>query len=109
MNITTHLIKIKGKFDKSTLTEEDIEKYVRSKMCGDIKSFYHADLELFGIDDDIINVWVFVSALSSEVTRDIIDKWLRNHIKEEGITITDFEIEERFNLLHPEKVFVTLV
>jgi hypothetical protein len=109
MNIATHIIRIKGKFDKDIWTEEKLEKYVRSKIRDDITSFYHADLELFGIDEEVINVWVFVSVLPSNVTRDIIDKWLINHIKEEGIAVTDFEIEEIFNLLHPKNVFVTII
>lgn len=109
MHIATHLIKIKGKFSKDIWTEEKLDKYVRSKIGGDIKNFYHADLELFGIEDDVINVWVFVSALPSEVSRDIVDKWLSDHVNEKGITVTDFEIEERFDLNHPKDVFVTLV
>jgi thymidylate synthase len=109
MTIATHLIKINGKFDKNIWTEDKLENYVRSKIEDDIKSFYHTDLELFGIDDEIINVWVFVSALPSEVSRDIVGKWLNDHIKEEGIVVTSFEIEERFSLLDPEETFVTLI
>lgn len=109
MNIATHLIKIKGKFDKNIWTEEELKNYVKSKIGGDIQSFYHADLELFGIEDEVINVWVFVSALPSKVSKDIIDKWLDNRIKEEGITVTDVEIEERFDLTNPKDVFVTLI
>ena len=109
MHIATHLIKIKGKIDKNIWTEDKLDKYVRSKIDGDITNFYHADLELFGIEDEVVNVWVFVSALPSEVSRDIIDKWLKNHIKEEGITATEFEIEELFDLAHPKETFVALI
>lgn len=109
MKIATHLIEINGKFDKNIWTKEKLEVYVRSKIECDIDKLYHADLELFKIDDEIIDVWVFISALPSEVTRDIIGKWIKDHITEEGITVIDFEIEERFNLCHPEEVFVTLL
>lgn len=109
MHIATHIIKIKGKIDKNIWTEDKLDKYVRSKIDGDITSFYHADLELFGIEDNIINVWVFVSALPSEVSRDIVDKWLNDHIKEDGINVTSFEIEELFDLAHPKETFVALI
>jgi hypothetical protein len=109
MKIATHLIKINGKFDKNIWTEEKLDVYVRSKIECDIDKLYHADLELFKIDDEIIDVWVFISVSPSKVTRDIIGKWIKNHITEEGIIVIDFEIEERFNLCHPEEVFVTLL
>jgi thymidylate synthase len=109
MHVATHLIKIKGNFDKNIWTEDKLDKYVRSKISGDITNFYRADLELFGIEDEVVNVWVFVSALPSEVSKDIIDKWLKNHINEEGITVTGFEIEELFDLVHPKERFVALI
>jgi hypothetical protein len=109
MRVATHLIKIKGNIDKNVWTEDKLDKYVRSKIDCDITSFYHADLELFGIENDVVNVWVFVSALSSEVSRDIIDEWLKNHIKEEGITVTNLEIEELLDFAHPKETFVTLI
>jgi len=109
MVIATHIIKINGKFDKNIWTKEKLEVYVRSKIECDIEKLYYADLELFNVDNEIINVWVFVSALPSEVTRDIVGKWIKDHITEEGITMTEFEIEERYNLCHPEEGFVTLI
>ncbi len=30
----------------------------------------------------------------SEVTNDIIDKWIQDHIKDDGISVNDFELEE---------------
>jgi hypothetical protein len=109
MHVATHLIKIEGRFDNDIWTKDKLEKYVRSKIEYDIEKFFHADLELFGIDDEIINVWIYISALPSEVSKDIVSKWLSNHIKEEGITVTCFNIEERFNRLNQEEIFVTLV
>jgi hypothetical protein len=109
MHIATHLIKIKGKINRNIWTEDKLGEYIRSKIDDNITSFYRADLELFGIEDDVVNVWVFVSALPSEVSRDIIDKWLNDHIKEEGITVTEFEIEDLFDLVHPKETFVALI
>lgn len=109
MHIATHLIKIKGKINRNIWTEDKLDKYVISKIDGDITSFYHADLELFGIEEEVANVWVFVCARPSEVSRDIIDKWLNDHIKEEGIVVTEFEIEELFDLAHPKETFVALI
>jgi hypothetical protein len=109
MHIATHLIKIKGKIDRNIWTEEKLKSFVISKIDCDIRRFYHADLELFGIEDEIVNVWVFVSALPSEVSRDLISKWLDDHIKEDGIDITSFEIEKIFDLIHPNHEFVTLL
>lgn len=108
-HIATHLVKIKGNFDKNIWIEDTLDKYVRSKMSGDIANFYHADLELFGTEGETVNVWAFVSALPSEVSRDIVDKWLKNHITEEGIVVTNFEIEELFDLTHPKETFVALI
>jgi len=109
MHIATHLIKIKGKIDKHIWTEEKLRNYVNSKIDDEIVCFYHTDLELFGIENEVINVWVFVSASPSNVSRDIIGKWLSDHIKEEGITVTSFEIEKRFDLTCPKDIFVTLI
>lgn len=109
MYIATHLIKIKGKIDKNVWTKETLKDYVKSKIDRDIQSFYHTDLELFGIDGDVVDVWVFVSTLSSNVSKDIICKWLDNHIKEDGITVTCLEIEEIFDLSHPIDTFVTFL
>ena len=108
-HIATHLIKIKGKIDVHIWTEEKLRNYVNSKIDDDVLSFYHTDLELFGIENEVINVWVFVSASPSNVSRNIIDKWLSDHIKEEGLTITSFEIEERFDLTCPKNTFITLI
>ena len=109
MVIATHIIKINGKFDKNIWTKEKLEVYVRSKIECNIDKVYHTDLELFNVDNEIINVWVFISTLLSEVNRDIVENWIKNHIIEEGITMTDFEIKEIFDLCNPKEVFVTLI
>ncbi len=113
MSIATHLIKIKGTFDKN-IWGYDVEKlneilkeFVKTKIKFEIDSYYHADLELFIIDDNKIDVWVFISALPSCVSKNIIGKWLKDHINKEGITVSDFEIEER-NYSSANNFFVVL-
>lgn len=109
MNLATHLIKIRGTFDKDIWKEEELKDYIKSKIKNEIESVLHADLELYKTDKGTIEVWVFISALSSKATRDIIDKWLEDHITEQGIAVIDFEVEERSSLLSQENKFVVLI
>lgn len=99
MAIATHLIKIKGSLDKEKRTEENIKNYIDKKLEDEIESFYHADLELFRVNDNDVEVWVYLSALPSEATECVIRKWLNDHIKEDGVALKDFEIVEVANLL----------
>lgn len=101
MIIATHLIKIKGTFDKNIwgheeeMLNETLKEYVKTKIKFEIDNCYHADLELFKITDNKIEIWVFIKAIQSCLPKDIIEKWLNDHINEEGIMATDFEIEEK--------------
>jgi hypothetical protein len=94
MAIATHLIKIKGSFNEKEWTEEKIRNLVERKIQQEVERFYYPDLELFQVTNNNIEVWVFVSAFPSEVTNEIIEKWLQDHVKEEGIEVKDFEIKE---------------
>ena len=109
MNIATHLIKIRGTFDKDIWKEEELKDYVKSKIKKEIENVLYPDLELFKVDKDTAEVWVFISALPSEVTRDVIYKWLEYHITEKGLSIIDFEVEERCNLLDQNNKFLVLI
>lgn len=115
MTIATHLIKIKGTFDRNIWGHEDkflnetLKEYVKTKIKNEIFSSYHADLELFKIDDDKIEVWVFINSPPISTLKDIVEKWLDDHVNDEGIMATDVEIEEKFNLYSPENNFLTLV
>ena len=101
MNVATHIIKIKGSIKDGKKKEKELKDYVKDKIYTEIDSIYHADLELFRADeDDTVEVWVYVSSFC--VTRDIVDQWLKDHIKEEGTEITSIEIEKLLN----EKFFV---
>lgn len=115
MYTATHLIKIKGKFDKNiwgyedNILNETLKEYIKTKIKFEIDSYYHTDLELFKIDDDNIDVWIYLSTPQSCVSRDIIEKWLNDHINEEGIIATDFEIEERANPFSSENNFLVIL
>jgi len=102
MAIATHLIKVKGTVIDGKKREKEIKDYVLEKINNEIEGMFHADLELFHIDDDdTTEVWVYVSGLSGSIDY-TVEQWLKNHIKEEGIEVKDFDIEELPN----EKFFV---
>lgn len=113
--IATHLIKIKGTFDKKIwgyekeILNEKLKEYVNKKIKEEIDRIYHTDLELFQINDNMIDVWVYLRAYPYDISKDIIEKWLKNHIKDEGITIIDFNFEEITNLCSSEKGFFVII
>lgn len=99
MAVATHLIKIKGTFDDKKWTEEQLRCLARDKIKGEmIESFYHPDLELFQVKDRSIEVWVYISDYAPlEFLEKNVRDWLKNHIKEEGITVENIEIEKSGN------------
>lgn len=115
MVIATHLIKIKGTFDRNIWGHEEkflnetLKEYVKTKIKFEIFSSYHADLELFKIDGDKIEVWVFINSQPISTLKDIIEKWLDDHVNDEGIMATDIEIEEKFNNSSSENNFLVVV
>ncbi len=98
MAIATHVIKVKGVFDNKKWSEEKLEEYVDRKIQ-EIESSYHPDLELFKIENNTVEVWVFITAFPAEVEEKIIGTWLQNHIKEKGITVKEFQIVEIVSLI----------
>lgn len=94
MAFATHLIKVKGNFNVQKWTEEKLREYVNKKISKEIESFYHAELELFRIQDNTVEVWVYIYALPSEATDKMIGEWIKNHIKEDGIEVKGFKTEE---------------
>jgi hypothetical protein len=92
MVIATHLIKIKGNFDVREWTEKKLEEYVKQKIK-EIEPSFHADLELLQVQENNVEVWVYISALPSEVSDKIVDDWIKTHLKEEDIQTKEFEIE----------------
>lgn len=98
MVTATNLIKIKGTFDNNKWTEEQLKNYVNDKIKSEIDSFYHSDLELFQVKDTYIEVWVYIHDLTlSELLEQNIKDWLKKHIKEEGLTVDNIEIEKSGN------------
>lgn len=98
MAIATHLIRIKGVYDDKKWTEEQLRSFVNDKIEDEIERFYHPDLELFQVKDKTIEVWVYISNLTSlKLLEKNIGDWLKNHIKEEGITVENVEIEKSGN------------
>ncbi len=45
-------------------------------------------------------VWVYVHAFPSEISKKVIEGWLKDHTKESGINVKGFEIVEVANLLN---------
>lgn len=104
MTIATHLIKVKGIVKDGKKREKEIKEYVKDKISNEIENMFHPDLELFRVDEDgTTEVWVYIGGLSGSIDF-AIDQWLKDHIKEEGIEVKDFKIEE----LPGEKFFVVL-
>jgi hypothetical protein len=94
MTVATHRIKIFGSFEKKKWDENKIKKYVRKKIICNINDSFHTNLELFKIIEDKIEVNVLIFALPSEVSNEIIEKWLKQNITEDGITVMHFSIEK---------------
>lgn len=93
MVVATHVVKVRGSFDKNIWDEEKLRKYVRRKIICNIYDVLYPNLILFKVDNDKIEVRVYVHGYSSEVTKDIIKKWIDKNIVEEGLTVEDFEYE----------------
>jgi len=96
MTIATHITRVNGKFDKNIWNKESLKKYVKNKIF-EIEDVLHPDLELFDVKDDNVEVWIYLSALPSEVSQKIVDKWAKEHITEEGLSVTSISIEMIFD------------
>lgn len=94
MSIATHIVKVKGTFDEKLWNEKKIEDYVDYKIENDIDETFNTDLELFNITGNNIEIWVFIFAFPSEVDNGIIDKWIKDHIIDEGLKVESFEFEK---------------
>lgn len=93
------MIKIRGALDENIYKEQKkIKEYVKDKIKDEIDPSFHTDLELFEINGNKIEVWVYIHAFPSEVTNDIIEKWIQDHIKEEGISVIGFEFKKIFDM-----------
>lgn len=93
MAFATHLIKIRGVINQFIWPEKKLKDYVNNKIRTEIESVLHPDLELFKLEEEKIEIWVYISALPSEATRNIVEKWLNDHIMERGLKVENFDIE----------------
>jgi hypothetical protein len=90
----THLIKVKGYFDKQKWAEDKLRGYVYRKIQ-EINPYYHPDLELLRVEDDAVEVWVYIrDVCKMETVKEYTQEWLQSHIKEDGIDVKDFEVKE---------------
>jgi hypothetical protein len=97
MVVATHLIKVKGEFNTSIWNSYTLKSYVMNKIQ-EIDYSLHPDLELFDVKNNNINVWIYLSALPSEVSRKIVDEWAFKHISEEGLIVKEISIEVIFDM-----------
>ena len=95
MPVATHVIKIKAEFNLGW-NEEKLRELIKSK-AKEVDNFFSLDLELFKIENYTIDVWFFIEFVGVKdaiLVKNMIGKWLKDHIKEEGITIKSLDVEE---------------
>ena len=63
---------------------------------------FSTDLELYNITGNKIEIWVFIFAYPSEVSDKIIDKWIKDHIKENGLKVDSFEFRKLVDITEEE-------
>ena len=107
MHIVTHIIKIKGSYD-SSWDKKILRAYVDLKIKNEIDDVLHPSLELFKVNDGIVDVWLFITALPSEATYKVVEKWIKDHIKENGLSVTEFNVEMISNMCNPDTKFAVL-
>ena len=107
MHIATHIIKIKGRFD-SSWDEQKLRVYVDSKIKNEIEDVLHPSLELFKANDGNVEIWVFITGYPSEASYKVVEGWIKDHIKEDGLSVTEFTIEMIFNMCSPDTKFTVL-
>jgi hypothetical protein len=91
MHIATHIIKIKGKYD-SSWDEKKLRAYVDLKIKNEIEEVLHPDLELFEAKDGNIDIWIYITGYPSEATYKVVEEWIKDHITEEGLSVTEFTV-----------------
>lgn len=98
MPIATHLIKVKGEIGQ--WSGDELKEYVDEKIVNEIDMSFHATIESFEVKGNHAEVWVYIHAFPSEIKQKVIEDWLKDHIKEPGISVKGFEIIEVANLLN---------
>ena len=61
MVVATHVVKVRGTFDRNIWNDDMLRKYIRKKIICEIDDSFHMHLELFKINNDndnkVINPW----------------------------------------------------
>jgi len=107
MHIATHIIKIKGTYD-SSWDEKKLRAYVDLKIKNEIEDVLHPSLDLFEAKDGSVDVWVFITGLPSEASYKVVERWIKDHIKENGLSVTEFTVEMIFNMCSSDNKFAVL-
>jgi hypothetical protein len=98
MSVATHIVKIKGTFDEKIWDERKLEEYVDFKIENEINETFNTDLDLYDIVGNHIEIWVLIFGYPSEVDDYAIDKWIRDHITEDGLKVDSFEFKKLVDL-----------
>jgi hypothetical protein len=102
MSIATHVIKVKGTFDEKIWNEKKLEEYVDLKIENEINESFDTDLELYNVSGNKIEIWILLFGYPSEVKNEVIDKWINDHIVEEGLKVESFEFEKLVDITKKE-------
>ena len=94
MTIATHIIKVKGTFDGKIWDEEKLRSYVDEKFL-EIDANFKPDLELFRVNSNEVNVWLFIALMANpETIKKMAEDWVKNHTTEKGLNVTLIEVED---------------
>lgn len=78
--MASHLIKVKGVFKKKW-DKHQIERYIKAKIEKEINDYYEAELELLKVEENRIEVWVFIATVGyCETIKEWANEWLEHHI-----------------------------
>lgn len=72
------------------------------------KYLYYSSLDLFEAKDGNVDIWVFITGLPSEASYKVVERWIKDHIKEDGLSVTEFTVEMIFNMCSSDNKFAVL-
>ncbi|MFA6097888.1 MAG: hypothetical protein WC788_09795 [Candidatus Paceibacterota bacterium] len=102
MIFATHIIKIHGAINQFIWPEKKLRNYVDKKVKNDIFVTFHARLKSFRLEEEKVEVRVYLSALPSEVTAKVVDEWLKDNTIRRGLGVENFEIEIIASKIDPD-------
>ncbi len=92
--VATHLVTVKGTFDKNIWSENTLLGYINKKIKNNIFSTFHTSSDWVKINKNNVDVSVYISCYPSEVNKKIVLEWVKDNITEAGLKVTWFGIEE---------------